>query len=198
VLESELNEKRKEKKVNDERLSTRKQMALEEAERTRLDNLKLEEKKAAEEDMYATFSKLQAQQQSDPKEVSNILNNAKVDKHPMSLTKESIIEDIDDTEDADSVDDDKYTTNSLKAAEEENEISHDAEIKYIPSPRSNGISNDPEASKVAINFTPRFFPTPIRESKLAEEEDWIAKNRRHIKRHGVLGKSIKKGTFKIK
>ena len=48
--------------------------------------------------------------------------------------------------------------------------------------------------KVEIQFTPRIFPTPMRESKLAEEEDWITKNRRHLKKHGVLGNNVTKGT----
>lgn len=48
-----------------------------------------------------------------------------------------------------------------------------------------------------IQFTPRVFPTPMRESKIAEEDDWIAKNRRHLKKHGVLGGNVAKGTGEI-
>jgi hypothetical protein len=33
----------------------------------------------------------------------------------------------------------------------------------------------------------------MRESKLAEEDDWIAKNRRHLKKHGVFGKNATAG-----
>jgi hypothetical protein len=33
----------------------------------------------------------------------------------------------------------------------------------------------------------------MRESKASEEEDWIAKNRRHLKQHGVIGKNISGG-----
>ena len=57
-------------------------------------------------------------------------------------------------------------------------------VRYIPPPRSTGNST---INKVDVDFTPRVFPTPMRESKLAEEDDWIAKNRRHLKKHGVLG-----------
>ena len=57
-------------------------------------------------------------------------------------------------------------------------------VRYVPPPRSTGCVT---ANKVEIDFTPRVFPTPMRESKLAEEDDWIAKNRRHLKKHGVLG-----------
>ena len=47
--------------------------------------------------------------------------------------------------------------------------------------------------KVDVQFTPRVFPTPMRESKIAEEDDWIAKNRRHLKKHGVLGGNASRG-----
>lgn len=77
------------------------------------------------------------------------------------------------------------------------------DIKYIPPPRFSLVDPDSgevmeqtdtaAAGKVKINFTPRLFPTPMRESKAAEEEDWIAKNRRHLKNHGVLGKQLGKG-----
>ncbi len=50
------------------------------------------------------------------------------------------------------------------------------------------------ASPAGISFTPRVFPTPMRESKAAEEEDWVAKNRKHLKRHGVLGKNNQGGS----
>ena len=61
-LQKELADKRRDRKVDDERHSTRKQMALDEAERTRLDNIKLEEKTTAEEAVYSTFAELKAQQ----------------------------------------------------------------------------------------------------------------------------------------
>lgn len=71
----------------------------------------------------------------------------------------------------------------LDTYEEEEE-----EVRYVPPPRSSGLSANAD-QKIGISFTPRVFPTPMRESKAAEEEDWVAKNRRHIKKHGVLGKS---------
>jgi dyslexia susceptibility 1 candidate gene 1 protein len=39
---------------------------------------------------------------------------------------------------------------------------------------------------VKFNFTPRIFPTPMRESKACEEEDWVAKNRTHLRRNPQL------------
>jgi hypothetical protein len=61
------------------------------------------------------------------------------------------------------------------------------DVRYIPPPRTVAQSD--------IQFTPRVFPTPMRESKIAEEDDWIAKNRRHLKKHGVLGKNAKNGNL---
>lgn len=85
------------------------------------------------------------------------------------------------------------------------------DIKYIPPPRNSMgqnnhslLSDDKTTdisssnSKVRINFTPRVFPTPMRESKAAEEEDWIAKNRRHLKKHGILSKHLQSSTSSLK
>ena len=33
----------------------------------------------------------------------------------------------------------------------------------------------------------------MRESKAAEEEDWVAKNRQHLKKHAVLNGKASKG-----
>jgi len=45
--------------------------------------------------------------------------------------------------------------------------------KCIPQPRIIGT--------VKVAFTPRVFPSPMRESKKEEEEDWLLRNRRHLK-----------------
>jgi len=71
-------------------------------------------------------------------------------------------------------------TNKTSQIETEND-----DIKYIPPPRSNGVSLSSD-NKIGVNFTPRVFPTPMRESKAAEEEDWVVKNKRHLKKNGIL------------
>lgn len=66
----------------------------------------------------------------------------------------------------------------------------DGEMRYVPPPRSTS-SGGPSGGKVGISFTPRIFPTPMRASQTAKEEDWIAKNRKHLKKHGVFSKNLK-------
>lgn len=58
ALEAELGVKRRDRKADDERFSLRKQMSLEEDERNFLDSLKQEEKRSAEEEVYATFASM--------------------------------------------------------------------------------------------------------------------------------------------
>jgi CS domain len=58
ILEKDLCDKRRDRRIDDERYSLRKQMGLDEAERNRLDVLKLDEKRTAEEEVYATFARM--------------------------------------------------------------------------------------------------------------------------------------------
>merc|ERR1711916_54925 len=70
---------------------------------------------------------------------------------------------------------------------------NDDEIKFIPPPRQalpKDDGNATKSNKVDITFTPRIFGTPMRDSKAAEEEEWIMKNRRHLKKHAVYKNNI--------
>lgn len=58
ILEKDLGDKRRDRRIDDERYSLRKQMGLDEAERNRLDVLKLNEKRTAEDEVYATFARM--------------------------------------------------------------------------------------------------------------------------------------------
>lgn len=69
-------------------------------------------------------------------------------------------------------------SNEAESSEEDIISSEEDEIVYIPEPRA------PVATR--ISFTPRIFPTPCRESKANEEEDWMLKNRKHLKTHKGL------------
>jgi dyslexia susceptibility 1 candidate gene 1 protein len=244
VAEKELEEKRKDRRTDDERYSLKKQMGLEESERNRLDDLKQEEKRSAEEEVYETFSKMQSEKERSNQKLEIIEGNqlkvkkaeAKeedIDTCPTLISpvtqKEPIdyatflkrkeakaleilstnTKDIFDTAsipvlniDEETFDDDDtdYIAAKNSGRKQDDDamvMKTDAEIpigrideeiddvRYIPPPRTVGQSD--------IQFTPRVFPTPMRESKIAEEDDWIAKNRRHLKKHGVLGKNAKNG-----
>ena len=50
-------------------------------------------------------------------------------------------------------------------------------IAPLPPPRSSGRSSGQNGGgKVSVQFTSRAFPTPLRESRKKEEEDWLARN----------------------
>jgi dyslexia susceptibility 1 candidate gene 1 protein len=222
-LEDQILERRRDRKVADERFSTRKQMALEEAERSRLDNRKEEEKKTAEEEVYASFAKMRTEAAEEEKAKSrttagskpipssapvaiSAAAESKKTGHGLGATYDLKENDIDsDIEDAgflDVIDEEGEPVEEIYSSNfvHENQFtSHlrgtqghtdsDADIKYVPPPRMTAGTG----TSVGINFTPRVFPTPMRESKQAEEQDWIAKNRKHLKKHGQLGKNITKG-----
>ena len=217
-LDEQLSARRKDRRIADERFSTKKQMALEERERTRLDNKKEEEKTAAEEEMYSSFAKMQTEAAGKEKDKSHAhatppiaataptrvptgLPDGSRAGHGLGATydlKEADIDsDLEDTKDVgltvlEEEPEELYSTRNEQEAcgmglGDGREV-EDADIKYIPPPRT--VSG---TSSVGINFTPRVFPTPMRESKQAEEQDWIAKNRKHLRRHGQLGKNLTKG-----
>eukprot|EP00752_Nemacystus_decipiens_P006509 g5861.t1 len=52
-------------------------------------------------------------------------------------------------------------------------------VRYTPPPRTS-------AGVVPVGFTTRLFPTPLRESKVADESAWIMKNRRHLHKNKSL------------
>lgn len=223
-LDDQIQERRRDRKVADERFSTRKQMALEEAERSRLDNRKEEEKKTAEEEVYASFAKMQSEAaeverakfrvaaaskiapSSAPVAISSAAESKKT-SHGLGATydlKENDIDsDIEDTGFLDVIDEEQEPVEEIYSSDfvhenqftshlrgKQNHSDSDTDIKYVPPPR---MAAGTGTSSVGINFTPRVFPTPMRESKQAEEQDWIAKNRKHLKKHGQLGKNITKG-----
>lgn len=202
LQQQELEEKqlasRKDRKLADERYSVRKQMALEEAERSRLEGKKEEEKHNAEEEMYATFSKLQSSAPSEEK-----LSIASNDDRRMKSAAANFISDsdLDDMIDAvdDNIEEQQEVSNDDGSGEQEHEETEampeteDTDLKYVPPPRSANSDSCASSSKFNINFTPRVFPTPMRESTQANEDDWIAKNRKHLKKHGTLGQNIPKG-----
>ena len=45
-----------------------------------------------------------------------------------------------------------------------------------------------ESVRATFKYTPRLFKTPMRESTVNQEQDFIAKNRPHLHNHGLLNK----------
>lgn len=177
-LTKEISKKIQDRKISDERLAVRKQMNVDELERTRLEALKAEEKRIAEKEMYEVFSKLESEKTA---------KKGNVAKTVVSEKELDFFLEQDDIDDA--------TAEPTKAmpskpqANDNSEEDLESEIKYLPPPRTFGVAE----SKVSVNFSQRLFPTPLRESKVAEEDNWIAKNRQHLKSHGMLGDRVPKG-----
>ena len=116
---------------------------------------------------------------------------AEEDEYSKKKSYSKNLQDIDDEDEEQPV---RGTTRISKAAPPIGNAVHaddnDVDIKYVPPPRSAGYN---ENTRVQISYTPRIFPTPMRESKLNEEEDWIAKNRQHLKKNANLNKVGKNG-----
>lgn len=190
-LDGELVKQRTDRKLTEEKHALRQQMALDETHRNRLETIKQEEKAEAEKEVYETFAKLTASQADENLAKPQSQIKQELDINPLSQKDnifDKIIQDFDKEEEEEEEERRKEKMLNRQKMEETLEIEDSSnEIKYVPPPRS---TNDIPDSKYKINFTPRYFPTPMRESKAAEEEDWIAKNRRHLKNHGVLGKHV--------
>ena len=60
-----------------------------------------------------------------------------------------------------------------------NDDDDETPVRYTPAPR-------PSVGVVPVGFTTRLFPTPLRESKVADESAWIMKNRRHLHKNKSL------------
>eukprot|EP00944_MAST-04C_sp_MAST-4C-sp1_P013889 g13889.t1 len=199
-----------EKRRANEKMTLRKQMALEEGERQNIEELKEEEKSKAEREMYERFKEMEIEEQERKKKAEEKAKSLKktgikkldsndvekeqeearrppenVGNNPKSTIATS--SDIFDEDDVDDGTDKKQTVDEAALTHEEDEddevMMEDDDIKYIPAPR--------ETHKVQIKHTERFFPTPLRESKIKEEEDWLAKNASHIGRR--LGEKRKPG-----
>lgn len=161
-------------------------MAMEQAERQKLDDLKAEEKKRAEEEVYRTFSEMETKRlQEEEKKADDARAAAKAQ---VAQSKKVMgLEDIDEEEEEEEEQngDGTGTFNQNQAYDEAEVVTAEEEIeaRYIPGPRNLGAGG--AEAKVKIGFTPRVFPTPMRESKRAEEEDWIARNRAHLHKNKV-------------
>lgn len=197
LLQSSLQETKKSKKIEDERFALRQQMAIDEAERSKLDDLKREEKRVAEASVYKTFAEIKVSENKIDalnKDTSSVKTMELAPAAYSSFCKSPLLENniggLNPTKSTETV-----TSQCVELHH------HDAnlEAQALPPPRNSQkpsispLGGEPsitsKTNKVEIKFTQRLFPTPLRESKVAQEQDWISKNRKHIKSHAIFGKN---------
>ena len=116
------------KKVEEERRMFRRHMDIERKEQQRMDDVKANEKKTAEEAMHQTFSEIQ------------------------------------------------QSSSTQAATSVHQKDSHDSE--ELPPPRA--------AVHSTFRHTPRFFKTPLRESTMKQEQEFIMKNRSNLRKNKLL------------
>jgi dyslexia susceptibility 1 candidate gene 1 protein len=176
--------------IADERSALKKQMALEEGERQLLDDLKAEEKLSAEEEVYkalAAVEQTEALQRTAqrtavcPPKTAAAKPPSKADPDELreetaEAAADAMLRQMQDEDEAAAKDAQEYELVETPAPDEEGD--DNLEAHYTPQPREKGV--------VKFNFTPRIFPTPMRESKQGEEEDWVAKNRTHLRKNPTL------------
>ena len=166
-------EKAAAKKVDEERMTFRRHMALEEKERQRMDDVKELEKKRAEEAMHKTFLQLRDQKtclvspNQDGDDKSILASVEKSDASPpMNILKNSTKPPQDCKEDAPKSD-------KAVVLDDWEHANYD-----IPLPR--------EATRATFRNTPRLFKTPSRESTVRQEQEFIIKNRSSLRKNVLL------------
>ena len=242
-----LNAKFKNRQVEDERMALRTQMALDEDERSQIDDIKTEEKKNAEDAIYKRFVEIEHQKHSvssaldaptySPVQDSSPKSRQKSDHELLQLdnyvdslcssaSEDSLFEHMSDVPSSFernrmcSIDGlqqqnvNKCTRSELLQKEGDvlyetkkcskmvadeggiimnGELVREEDYEVVDYPNRGDLDETdaplpyPRASGVLkMKFTPRIFPTPMRESKINEEEDWIAKNRSHLRKNPQL------------
>ncbi|GMH82274.1 hypothetical protein TrVE_jg11830 [Triparma verrucosa] len=210
----EMSEKAKSKAIEEERMALRKQMDLEQKERQDIENLKEEEKTQAEEEVYKTFAEMEKKKQQNalppppkarttvklsksPKKAKYEDDSSDEEEMPVKVVKSKKGEEEgniwEDSEipvnggydlDRDALEDDDIDSEEDAGQDEEedfdNTIYDDELDSAAPAPR------DPQ--KATFKYTPRLFKTPMRESTVGQEKDFVAKNRPHLHNHGLLNK----------
>ncbi|ETV68536.1 hypothetical protein H257_15525 [Aphanomyces astaci] len=197
AYEQKLSEARKDLKYRNEKQTLRDQMSLDELERQRLDDLKATEKQREEDAMYRTFRDLQhpPSTQSTKRRSSTPIA---VEPPILEMTPEgefdiprrSIVvpsppprEEEQDWGTSSDTESDDYSNNNSPILETpiENgdDDGEDEDVTQWPPPRQ-------QVTASRIVFTPRVFPTPSRESTAVDEENWLVKNRKHLKSHKGL------------
>ncbi|NXJ75468.1 DAAF4 factor, partial [Trogon melanurus] len=135
-------------------------MKLEEAERKRIEDLKEKERQKVTEEL-----ELWKKQQSDAEKQNRMQKEGEL--HRVEQFRERKKEKINKTRNPN----EGTSTTRLKPTKgchgSDSMFSENLKEEQLPAPRS--------AATIKINFTSRVFPTPLRESCVAEEEEWLRK-----------------------
>ncbi|KAA0160216.1 hypothetical protein FNF27_01880 [Cafeteria roenbergensis] len=160
-------------------LAFRRQMALENAEREQLEARKAEAKDEAEARVYEALARVQAEAAAG----RSARPAAAAAAAATAVTSPDAGEDPGAPEEAPakpagaaSITAESAASPAAAQSPSKKQPASDAPaIVFLPPPRSNGAP-----AKVPIRFTERAFPTPLRQSKKAEEDDWMARNKHLI------------------
>ncbi|KAJ1456273.1 hypothetical protein M885DRAFT_517720 [Pelagophyceae sp. CCMP2097] len=177
--EAEITANARQRKTDDERVALRTQMALESDERGAIDDKKADEKSRAEEDVYATFKDLKTQEAQREAEAKKRDAEAKKRDADENMTLE---EEWAASQRAAGVVDDVVGIDAAPVVDE----TPPAAAEPPPPPRALPPPRSQRQNVVSVTHTPRVFPTPMRESKLVEENQWVAKHRAHLHKNGML------------
>ncbi|NXD81725.1 DAAF4 factor, partial [Halcyon senegalensis] len=134
-------------------------MKLEEAERKRIEDLKEKERQKVTKEL-----ELWKKQQKDAEEQNRVQKEGELcqEVEQLEKKKEKIIKTRIPNEGTS-----KTRLQPTKGHGSYSMFSENLKEEQLPAPRS--------AATIKINFTPRVFPTPLRESRVAEEQEWLCK-----------------------
>ncbi|NWI71284.1 DAAF4 factor, partial [Todus mexicanus] len=133
---------------------------LEEAERKRIEDLKEKERQKVTEEL-----ELWKKQQKDAEKQIRVQKEGELHQEVRQLKekKEEKMNKLSITKEGTS----KTRLKPTKGHSSYSMFSENLKEEQLPGPRS--------AATIKINFTSRVFPTPLRESLVAEEEEWLLK-----------------------
>ena len=167
-----LEEEAKAQRIVDSRNSVREQMATESRVMTNVDTIKSEQKQAAEDEVFRVFGELEKQ---GIEEASAAAPPRPQPPRPAAAASKTAARPA--AKGAAKAAAAAAASAAAAAAEEEEE-----EIRYIPAPRPR--------QRIALSFTHRAFPTPKRESKREEEEEYLAKNAAYLRKRNPDARNI--------